>query len=360
MARNSSNAGKRAELLLDEMQESEDGAVRPNVVAYTLAIRACYNSGDRGRAKRILERMEASDDNAVKPTTRLYNVILDHFAQMGSSLAAQRVEAIVSHMMDMTINGKNQQLKPDVYSYNILLTAWSRSHDDSPINIGNRVWKILQQMKVSGVSPDLVTYNLSIALLAKSQRRRDVYRAETLLQTLVAAASSADSSSQTLQPTIGHYFNVARGWLRLGHLQDAARVMMLQTSSSGSLDFKDSIAPASPSHPRDLFKHSHIYDFDAAVQHWIKAGDLPQATALMEQQLSLFRRERLSTGPSRRTCVMLLAAWDEQENDGSAGRRPAIVGRLQRQMKQWMSESIENGEATNSISSVKEQGTTTT
>lgn len=345
MARNSSNVGKQAEMLLDEMEQSDDILVRPNVVAYTLAIRACYHSGDRGRAKRMLERMESSNDEALQPTTRLYNSILHHFAQMRSSLAAQRVEAIVSHMQDMSTKGNNRRLQPDVYSYNILLAAWSRSHDDSTTKVGERVWKILQQMKANGVAPDMITYNQSIALLSKSHQRRDVHRAETLLQTLL------EDNPQELHPNIRHFFNVARGWLRLGHLQDAARVMMLKANSSSSRISEKSdssdILSFTPAHPRDLFERID-YDFDTAVQHWIQKGDLTQATALMEQHLSLYQRGRLSAGPRRRTCEQLLAAWDGGREAKDADGNPShpLSPKIQKQLKKWIVETDESAQTT--------------
>lgn len=361
MARNSSNVGKHAEMILDEMEQSEDKLVRPNAVAYSLAVRACYHSGERGRAKHMLERMEASKDEALRPTTRLYNSILHHFAQMGSSLAAQRVEAIVSHMQDMSTNGNNRRLKPDVYSYNILLAAWLRAHDDSTTNVGERVWKILQQMKVNGVVPDILTYNHSITLLSKSHRRRDVYRAETMLQTLLAlSASSSKDNPQELQPNIRHFFHVARGWLRLGHLQDAARVMMLKANSSinrsgEKMETSDNTA-FTPTNPRDLFKN-YDYDFDTAVQHWIQKGDLPQATGLMEQHLLLYRRGRLSAGPRRHTCEQLLAAWERGQepflngNDGNLLH--SFSPKIHTQLKEWIQETEEN------VQKTSEQRTTT-
>lgn len=346
----------------------ERGGVRPNVVTYTLAIRACYHSGDRGRAKRILERMERSDS---PPTTRVYNSILQHFAQMGSSLAAQRVEAILSHMQDMAAgaasSGKNNNLdrnnhhrrsllKPDVYSYNILLNAWAKAKDDSPISVSERVWKILQQMKAHGVAADMVTYNQAIALLAKSHRRRDVRRAETLLQRLISGGGGGGNPK--LQANIRHYFNVARGWLRLGHLQDAARVMMLQANNNNTVssmaEGNFGSATEDDGHglsqqqqqqqqrhsPNSTPKDNKTDDFDAAVLQWVRAGDLPQATALLleQQQRSSHRQNRIAAGPSRQTYERLLEAWEQQQSSSSSStkhhdpHRQAAIDKLKRQM----------------------------
>ena len=188
-----------------------------------------------------MERMEQSDS---PPTARLYNEILRHFAQMGSALAAQRVETIVAHMHDLAT--KNPRLKPDVYSYNILISGWARSND-SPTIVTERVWTILKQMKVHSVAPDQVTYNHAISLLAKSRRRRDVVRAEVLLQRLIVESNSIHNNKK-LQPNILHYFNVSSGWVRLGHLQDATRVIMMRQDSR-------SAAAASESDVGDIHHH---------------------------------------------------------------------------------------------------------
>jgi len=298
-------------MILNEMQRRGDAGdveLLPDAITYTLAIRACYSSGDRGRAKSILERMEAGN---TLPTTRLYNAILNHFAQIGSALAAQRVEGIISHMHYL---GKTKpRLKPDVYSYNILLSAWARSND-SPTLVTDRVWKILKQMRVNRVAPDLVTYNQSIALLARSFRRRDVMRAEALLQRLVY--------SEDLQPNTIHYFNVARGWLRQGHLQDAARVMLRQANQGSAMT-------------DDLHHYEQAPGgFDFAMLRWIQAGDLLQATELINQQQRLFNQNRLDESPSLQSYERLLDAWSQSDDP----QRHAYITSIKRRIEEMQKE----------------------
>jgi len=189
--RKKEDAGERAEALLNEMEQR---GLRPNQICYTLALRACYNAGDMERAEALMTRLENSD---TPPNARTFTEILMHFADQSTKEAAERCESILAHMK--AISRKRPLLKPDQISYNCAMSAWRKA--DLPES-AERMSKIFERMLNEGIEPDLVSFNQLMSMLSKSNRRKDVLRADDVLMTLEKTSNNPET------PNSLHYVEV--------------------------------------------------------------------------------------------------------------------------------------------------------
>jgi pentatricopeptide repeat protein len=281
-----SDAGKRAEDVLGDMERryrAGDTRSKPNAITYNLAIKACFQAGDPEKADAVMKRMEKSD---TPPNVRTYNDILQHYSQIGTSAAAERAEQILAYMKDLAKS--TPSLKPNTFSYSIVLAAWARSGDP---NAANRMWKIYEQMATDQIDLDTFVYTSFISFLAKSRKLEDVERADLLLQ------SMENSNRRVIQPDSRHFTSVVKGYANRGSPESATRILI--RSAEAYMKGKNDEAKPIP------------LTFYWVTKAWIRSGNLEKATLIVKEMQELRDRERLPEGPDVRTYQMLLSAWSK-------------------------------------------------
>jgi pentatricopeptide repeat protein len=122
----SSDAGQRAEAIIDEMQRrqlSGDHLVQLDDVSFITAIKCCLVAKDLVRAKLMVDRMEKSGISLSKDT---YVEIIDALCSMQFAVAMDFVEYILSHMRLFAIT-RGPSLKPDKTVYETVLHGYAKS-----------------------------------------------------------------------------------------------------------------------------------------------------------------------------------------------------------------------------------------
>ena len=173
------NSSENAERLLRKM-EQHAGDISPSRVTYNAVICANAKQGNMDRAASILAEMEASLD--VQPITNDYNALLAGYARLGK---AREAEEVLKRMVDRcNLMGDTCQCVPDIYSYNILLDAWSKSNLPGR---GSRAESILEALHVQSDNneipfrPDARTYGAVMCAIVRSNEEDSVERAQQLL-----------------------------------------------------------------------------------------------------------------------------------------------------------------------------------
>jgi len=211
---------------------------------------------------------------------------LNHWSKAGTPEAAERAEQILMHMKQLA-KMKNPALKPNTFSYTIVMNAWSQSGDS---NACERMWRLYEQMKEENVKPNFVTYATLISFFTKSPERREVLqRADILLQDI------EKSKHEDFQPDRRHYTPVIKGWLSIGDVDKASRVLVRQIQSF----IGNKNAGAEP----------NAIIINMVMQGWVKAGDLDRATSLINKMQALKDSNVLPEGPNVGTYKSLLGAW---------------------------------------------------
>ena len=174
------NSCDHAERLLRKM-EKHSGEISPSRVTYNAVICAYAKQGNMDRAASILEEMENSE--TVHPITNDYNALLGGYARLGR---AKEAEEVLRRMVDRcNLMGDACQCVPDIYSYNILLDAWSKSNLPGR---ASRAESILDALLLKAdnneiaFQPDSRTYCAVMCAIVRSNEPNSVQRAKHVLE----------------------------------------------------------------------------------------------------------------------------------------------------------------------------------
>ena len=190
-----SDSVKNAERIFQRMEEMgrSDPSLAPTRVTYNALMNAHAKHGDTDRIVELLETMEGTP--SLQPITNDYNVLLWAFAKLGE---ARQAENVLKRMIDRCKeDGKDCECQPDLYSYNMLLDAWSKSEEKGR---GKRAEAILQGLTESDFDwePDARTYSAAICAIVRSGESDVLERAESLL----AKAESQEIDSDVYLQTV--------------------------------------------------------------------------------------------------------------------------------------------------------------
>ena len=274
----------QAEAILDDMErryQAGDTNAKPNQISFTLAMKTCFRAGNLIKADAIMRRMEASD---TPPDIRTYSDILQHYSQMGTAACAERTEQILDYMKELGTT--NPSLKPNVYSYTIVLNAWAFSGDP---DAAHRMWRIYELMKRDGVAMDVVFSTSLITFLAKIKTRKSLERAVFILQEMER------SPDVDLRPGPRQYGAIMKGFINAGDVERATLVML--RSVEAYVNGQNDGAKPLP------------FAFHLVATAWIRTGELVKATLFLDKMQELYESKRIPIGPSLGTYNTLLSCW---------------------------------------------------
>ena len=161
------NAAERAEAILVKMldKDSRFGAI-PNVITFNNVINAWSKSCNKKdgaqcgeQAERVFRRMmdlhSRSDNNEYKPTIVSYNVLMNAWANSMRTDSLENVERIFQEMLEA-------RLAPDNFSYSSLLMALANSSDRNMVNKADVIIRQIEDLDVrddSDVNIDCILLN---------------------------------------------------------------------------------------------------------------------------------------------------------------------------------------------------------
>ncbi|KAK1746807.1 pentatricopeptide repeat-containing protein, partial [Skeletonema marinoi] len=187
-------AAERATEIL-ALMEDESTNIAPDAISYCSCISAwaeCAATNPRAgaNAEAILTRMHSrgkENEDAPQPTTRCFNacfllmrmgnrrvytfnIVMKALAKSKENGAAEKASQLLRRMEQSYDKGST--LQPDIFSYNIVLDAFSRIGDSESAE------------KRDDVQADTSCYNALINVWAKSGERKALYRVTQILSTM--------------------------------------------------------------------------------------------------------------------------------------------------------------------------------
>lgn len=273
------DAGERAEEILNRMIDDEnDLGLRPNTFTYTYVIDAYARSASPKAphaAQRLVEQMEflrSQGDPVVWPTTRAWNSVIAAWAEWkGEEMAwgrvgsgADRAEACLKIMEDLADTTGNEDVRPNSYNYNSVISALANSQEDGS---ASRAEKILEEMENlhrmtgdSDVKPRTATYNAIIDAWAKSGEMDAANRAEMLLGHMMELYETGHNLDA--KPNVRSFNSVLNAWAKSGHPMapyQAGEVLQRMEDLDGSGELDVSPDATSFATAINAFARSHAF-----------------------------------------------------------------------------------------------------
>ena len=141
-----------------------------DVVSYSTLILTYAKAGLLQRCEEVLEEMEGSATaTGIYPNDICYNTLLDAYSQAGTVKAAQRAEALVEKMTQLSISGVNTLAAPDRVSYTSVIKAWRNSGSRSAAAKAEAILLRCQELSDmnSTSKPDSVMINTVLSVWAR-------------------------------------------------------------------------------------------------------------------------------------------------------------------------------------------------
>eukprot|EP00985_Skeletonema_marinoi_P013224 scaffold6528_cov211-Skeletonema_marinoi.AAC.12 len=269
------NAAKRAQSLLDEMQNDD---VEPNAQTFNGAITAWSRSGSSAAAKKADGLLKKMEDLQIEPSAKVYTSVISAWSKSHEPGAALRAEILLKVMHAMYKKG-NHSMKPNCFTFTAVITAWARSGEK---DAGERAEKLLDGMiqlyevgkdddvkpnvftltavvdayaraggrdaatKASNVvrkvdpliKPSYATYNCLMKAWSNSQQQGAARMAENILRKL---EDEYQKGNKQMQPTLITYSSCINAWAKSTDQGKAKRaqavlVRMKQMYESGVID----------------------------------------------------------------------------------------------------------------------------
>lgn len=206
-------------------QRQSSSLLQPNVRSYNTFLLALARAGLHQQAKILLRQMQ-DEQSVVLPDRITYNTVLlahcccapvpgsnNSKSKKESAAAAQRATDILHEMLQ-----PESCVKPDVISYNTVLSAWAgvgtRFADQKANDLLNEMLS-----EVSEVRPD--TYSYTTVIHAWSRRSGSSKKALNLLRSM----QQQQRDDAQVQPNKVTYTNVMLALLRDRKLEDARRLL---------------------------------------------------------------------------------------------------------------------------------------
>jgi hypothetical protein len=164
--------------LLDERRAGNTEA-KASIAIYNIlldgwACSALFRTDGRNAAQRareilvlLQETFELEQDLVLKPNVESFDIVFHVVCKVEGAKIARRVLAWMEHLYKTK---KNINAKPTYKQYIMLLDAYANSRDE---NAGQLAEGFLRHMKVTGVTPGTLCYNIAIKAWMYSKRGRE-------------------------------------------------------------------------------------------------------------------------------------------------------------------------------------------
>lgn len=260
-----------------------------------------------------------------KPDTITFNTLLKIAARAGEPEVA---DEIFQEMMTKYSEG-NLQVKPDRFSFNTLLLAWSK---EKRLSTGTRVTEILETMQEmadngdDAVRPDHVSMTTVINTLAKSAKQNgsNPRQAESIISRM------EDNKEAALRPDVVTYTSLIKCWMECGSLRAAGRAVEIieklhQRYEDGYLECKpDTMA--------------YNVALNAIAKSRAVEGGAENAEALLQRMQDRFLAGDRDVAPSAPSFVTVMNAW-ARSKDPNRGKH---AERLLQSMHRLHSAGLDN------------------
>jgi pentatricopeptide repeat protein len=284
-----------AETVLDRMTElnqpnaSSLGSFHPRTKALNKVLSSWTACARPDRARALLERVQ----NVIPLDIRSYNCLLAAYAKVGNGEAAEQLLKDMCEQWQLQegyplLDWKGSAPKPDVVSWNTVISAWARSHTS---NAAERVQSLLARMFDPKICPpvqaDVKTFNTVLSCWARAGQAD---RCLTLLQEMKELHSRGELETP---PDLFSYATVTNAFAKASQPEKAQDLVdeVYSLFMDGRKDLKPSLTLLT-----------------TLMDAWSRAGNVDRTRLLFQRIKDLYNFGFLDSGPDTATYNVMLAS----------------------------------------------------
>ncbi len=359
------DAGDRAEELLQrsiDLYKNEGRArLKPDSITFITVLDALSKQALRVFKKRrnitecnnieermisILKQMDDLDVN-VRPCTVSHNIFLDFYAK---SLQPNKAEShLKEHMVENYQNG-NQNVKPDIVSYNSVLLALSRSPHKGSLQKAEQLLKSMEDDFLPHgivVKPDLISYNTVMSGFRRNINSSSIERVNDLLLHMEERSRNGlsiikpnnitynivlDAWGKSQHPdTINHIKSLLQKMIESEDIQPDVFSFSSVISTLASSGKKD--APEQAQHliqqMKDLNIQPNRITYNSLINCWSKSGRQGAAEKAEEVLIQMTEMEDPESSPDAITFSSVINCWAQSGEYGCGERAQAILDMME-------------------------------
>lgn len=202
--------------LMDESHT--DPTIRPTVVTIGTVLKGLAKSGSSQgaeKAEALLRRIVNLDGEEqwqdLEVNTIHYTTVIQAYTNAGDAESAQRL--LMEMLKEFVMNG-NEKLRPNVRSFNTVLSAWAKSTLPHAHEKAEELFRRMGELHENGVledPTDTISYNCLLNSLSKRARNipNALERAEVIVNDLLQRWSS-EKANASQQPTVVTFTSLFR------------------------------------------------------------------------------------------------------------------------------------------------------
>ena len=119
-----SDAGTRAEEILDLMDSLNQENLKPNEYTYTSVLKAWTKSGSPEAPQKAIEMLNRMESSGLEPTEACYNAAINAIAKSKSPTKAKKAEIVLDRLLS------SKSAKPSINTYSTVINACAYTHLD--------------------------------------------------------------------------------------------------------------------------------------------------------------------------------------------------------------------------------------
>jgi pentatricopeptide repeat protein len=311
----SSDAGDRIKVLIDEMVQKQNANVRkikPTLKAYRTLIKAWGNSrtpDDAAKAQAVFDDLRTTDDYALRPRALELNYLLNAWGKAG---VPERAEQL---LREMESNTAEPRIKPDVFSYIAVMTSWSRSGSAEAIERVQNLFDELQQKYNDGendLKPTVYVYATLMSAWGRQNSPDSAARAQAVFDDMLVLYKDGD---ENLKPRIVHYNCMMDAWERAGNPETAEEILR-EINLTNPYGLKPDMV-----------------SYFTLINAWCKRaeddpGAIDRAQSLYDELQQKFRAGEKRLKPEPLVYEALVSAWCNCSRDDAVVKAEAVLDDL--------------------------------
>jgi pentatricopeptide repeat protein len=303
----SSNSGGKVQAMLERLEtrhaQGQD-AVRPDKIAYLLAIRAWGNTQlarAPEKAQSILRRMQSMGQLAgqsdLTPCVVIYSAVIDAWSKSRRREAPDRALKLLREMQALSDSG-HTEVSPNIITFNSVISSFaSQGRVDE-------AQSLLDEMKQGGATPrpDAISYSTVIYACSKSRQRHACERASGLLNEMI---SLSNQGHVEVKPTTRTYASVILAWGNSRHPDGAKEAHAIFENMLALYEQGDQNC-----RPNTIIVNCLLRAWSRSTE----SGAAPKAQALFEWMQQEVIKGNMHVQPDSTTYFHLISAWAKSGN----------------------------------------------